>query len=209
MTYSNDPVVIEKIKSIMMISAQAAVNYREPLGLAHIGTSSHYGPAPWSDRSRYFHQANEQGIGFDRTSTGSNAVEQYQPMLTEKFSRPESTPNDLLLWFHHLPWTYKMDSGCTLWEEMVRKYYQGVDEVEQMQKKWDDLSGLIEVEQFNHVKALLEIQKRDAIRWRNSCVLYFQSLSKMAIPEDLDKLSYTLEYYKNLEKSIPVPVLHK
>ena len=209
MTFSNDAEVVDKIKQIMVLSAEAAVDYREPLGLTHIGTSSHYGPAPWSERSSYFHQADESGIGFDRTESGSNAIEQYQPVLKEQFSNPESTPEDLLLWFHHLPWTYEMNSGLSLWEQLVRKYYQGVDEVNQMQNIWNELSGKIDPDRFNHVKSLLKIQKRDAIRWRNSCVLYFQSLSNLPIPDDLVKPEFSLNYYKDLERSIPVPSLHK
>ncbi len=207
MTFSNDEDVVEKIKEIMMVSTEAAVNYREPLGLTHIGTGSHYGPAPWSDRSKYFHQANEQGIGFDRTKTGSDAIAQYKPELRDKYANPDSTPEDLLLWFHHLPWSYQLPSGQTLWEALVRKYYKGVDEVEQMQKDWNNLEGRIEHERFNHVKALLEIQKRDAVQWRNSCVLYFQSLSKMPLPDDLKTPQFSLDYYKKMEKQIPVPVL--
>ncbi len=207
MTFSNDADVVEKVKKIMMVSAVASVDYREPLGLTHIGTSSHYGPAPWSDRSKYFHQANEQGIGFDRTESGSNAIAQYKSELADKYANLESTPEDLLLWFHHLPWLYQMPSGQTLWEALVRKYYQGVDEVEQMQNDWNSLEGRIDNKRFNHVKALLEIQKRDAIRWRNSCVLYFQSLSKMALPKDLETPQFSLDYYIKMEKQIPVPVL--
>nr|WP_321412128.1 alpha-glucuronidase family glycosyl hydrolase [uncultured Carboxylicivirga sp.] len=207
LTFSNDADVVEKIKLMMMLSAHAAVNYREPLGLTHIGTGNHYGPAPWSVRSRNFHQANEQGIGFDRTETGSNAIAQYKPQLKNKYSNPKSTPDDLLLWFHHLPWSYQMHSGKTLWETLVRKYYQGVDEVERMQNSWNDLKGKIDINRFNHVKALLEIQKRDALQWRNACVLYFQSLSKMPIPKDLETPPYSLDYYKKLEKQIPVPFL--
>ncbi|MCW0484504.1 alpha-glucuronidase family glycosyl hydrolase [Gaoshiqia sediminis] len=205
MTFSNDEMVISTIKKIMMTSGEAAVNFREPLGLTHIGTGSHYGPAPWSNRSNRFHQADKYGIGFDRTINGSNAVEQYYPPLNDIFNDIDRIPEKYLLWFHHVSWNHQMKSGHTLWEELVYKYYEGVEQVRQMQAEWDSLEGMIDRQRFQHVKALLEIQECDAVRWRNSCVLYFQTLSELPIPEGLEQPKHDLDYYKELERKVYVP----
>ena len=215
MTFTNDKDFVEPIKDVMMESREAGVNYRSPLGLTHLyAQGHHYGPAPWtSDLPRpdwtavYYHKADKEGIGFDRTESGSNAIEQYNQPLKEQFSSVETTPEDLLLWFHHVEWDYTMDSGRTLWGELVHKYYAGVDTVRWMQEQWNSIEGLIDQERFNHVKALLEIQEEDAVIWRNSCVLYFQTFSDMPIPEGYEQPEHDLEYYKKLEKTryIPAP----
>jgi alpha-glucuronidase len=213
MTFTNNQDFIEPVKEIMMESREAGINYRSPLGLTHLyAQGHHYGPAPWtSDLPRpdwtavYYHKADEEGLGFDRTETGSNAIEQYSQPLENQFSKPATTPEDLLLWFHHVPWDYEMDSGRSLWEELVHKYYAGVDTVRWMQQQWEGIEGLIDKERFEHVKALLEIQERDAVRWRNSCVLYFQTFADKPIPEGLEKPEQDLEYYKKLEKTEYIP----
>lgn len=215
MTFTNKQKFVDPIKEVMQESREAGVNYRSPLGLTHLyAQGHHYGPAPWtSDLPRpdwtavYYHKAAKDGIGFDRTETGSNAIEQYEEPLKTKFSDPETTPEDYLLWFHHLPWEYEMNSGRTLWEELVHKYYQGVETVRWMQKEWESIEGLIDQERFEHVKALLEIQEKDAVIWRNSCVLYFQTHSDRPIPDQYEKPEHDLEYYKQLEKTryIPAP----
>ena len=197
----------------MMYSREAGVNYRMPLGLTHLyAQGHHYGPAPWTDNlprpdwtAVYYHKAKKKGIGFDRTETGSNAIEQYREPVEEMFGSPETTPENLLLWFHHLPWDYTMASGNTLWQELVYKYYEGVDQVREMQKTWAEMEGKIDDRRFEHVKALLEIQEKDAVRWRNSCVLYFQSISGLPIPDGLEIPEHDLEYYIGLEKSLYIP----
>jgi alpha-glucuronidase len=196
-----------------MISREAGVNYRNPLGLTHLyAQGHHYGPAPWHHRaprqdwtSAYYHRATEYGIGFDRTETGSNAAEQYHEPVAAVFRDVEKIPEKFLLWFHHVSWDHPMQSGRTLWEEMVYKYYKGVDQVRWMRNKWDELEGFIDDHRFHHVKALLEIQERDAVRWRDSCVLYFQTFSNMAIPENYEKPEHDLQYYMELEHIIYVP----
>ena len=213
MTFSNDRDFLDPVSQVMMISREAGVNYRMPLGLTHLyAQGHHYGPAPWTANlprpdwtAVYYHKADEEGIGFDRTPRGSNAIEQYHAPLEEMFSSPETTPEDYLLWFHHVSWDYEMESGRTLWEELVHKYYEGVDQVRWMQEQWDSIEGLIDQQRFEHVKALLEIQERDAVRWRNSCVLYFQTFSKMPIPQGYEKPEHDLEYYISLERSEYVP----
>jgi alpha-glucuronidase len=187
------------------------VSYRTPIGLHHImAESHHYGPGPWVTGRRpdwtavYYHQASETGIGFDRTTKGSNAVSQYPEKIKEQYNSTETCPEKFLLWFHHLPWDYKMNSGRTLWDEMVYKYYTGADSVVWMQEKWNSVEKHIDFERFNHVKQLLEMQKNDAIEWRNSCVLYFQQFSKMPIPSEFEKPEKPLEYYQN-KKRLFVP----
>ena len=207
MTFTNNEKFIKPVKGMMMKSREAGVKYREPLGLAHLCIQGqHYGPAPWTkDMPRpdwtavYYHRADSVGIGFDRTQTGSNAVEQYNQPIEGKFRQLKSTPDKLLLWFHHVPWDYKMNSGRTLWQELVHQYYKGVDMVRNMQKTWDSVEGLIDEERYQHVKALLKIQEKDAVWWRNACVLYFQTFSNRPIPDQYEKPAHTLEYYKKLE----------
>ena len=217
MTFSNDEDVIQPIKTIMMDSRENAVNYMTPLGLHHImGWSNHYGPAPWiKDKNRadwtsvYYHRADSNGIGFDRTKTGSNAVSQYYSPVAEKFSSLKTCPDEYLLWFHHLNWDYKMKSGKTLWEEICYHYYDGVESVKEMQTIWNSLEGKIvakrksrpggiDEERFRHVQMLLNIQEKEAVWWRNACVLYFQSFSHQPIPEGLEKPDKSLEYYQSL-----------
>ncbi len=213
MTFSNDEQVIEPVKEIMMISREAGVNFRNPLGLTHLyAQGHHYGPAPWHHRSGrqdwtsvYYHRATEYGIGFDRTKTGSNAVEQYHEPVATVFRDLGKIPEEFLLWFHHVSWDHPMQSGRTLWEEMVYKYYKGVEQVRWMQDKWNKLEGLIDNERFEMVQALLKIQERDAVRWRDSCVLYFQTFSNMPIPDGYPLPEHDLEHYMRMEREVYVP----
>jgi alpha-glucuronidase len=171
-----------------------------------MGWDHHYGPGPWIKNkhradwtSVYYHKADTNGVGFDRTESGSNALSQYYPPVREKFSSLETCPDEYLLWFHHLPWDYKMRSGNTLWEELCYHYYAGVEGVQEMQKKWDSVKGKIDDGRFEHVRSLLKIQEKEAVWWRNACALYFQTFSRESIPEGLEKPDKTLEYYESLE----------
>ena len=161
-----------------------------------------YGPGPWVKNagradwtSVYYNRADEKGLGFDRTTSGSNAVSQYFPPLDEEFNNIKTCPEKYLLWFHHVPWDYKMKSGRTLWEELCYKYYKGVDEVRYMQTTWNTLEGKIDQERFMQVQSLLKTQLHDAIEWRNACLLYFQTFSHMPIPAEYEQPDKTLEYY--------------
>lgn len=190
----------------MLASREAVVNYMTPLGLHHImGYGHHYGPAPWFDKASradwnpvYFHRADSTGIGFDRTATGTNFLAQYAPELRKKYEDINTCPEEFLLWFHYISWKHKMRSGRTLWDEMCYKYYAGVDTVRLMQKEWNSLQKLVDQQRFNQVKMLLAIQEKEAVWWRNSCLLYFQTFSKMPIPAGYEKPDHTLEYYKAL-----------
>jgi alpha-glucuronidase len=205
-SFSNDKRFVDAAKKIMLSSRETMVNYMTPLGLHHImGTSHHYGPAPWvSNAGRadwnpvYYHKADSIGIGFDRTSKGSNAVAQYAPEVAGIFENIKTCPEEYLLWFHHVPWNYKMRSGRSLWNELCYKYNLGVDSVRWMQKTWNSLNGMVDDERFRQVKMLLAVQEKEAVWWRNSCLLYFQTFSKMPIPSNYEQPDHSLEYYKSL-----------
>ena len=206
MTFSPMPEVMQPIKSMMLASHEAVVNYMTPLGLHHImGPDHHYGPGPWVSEmprpdwtSVYYHQADSLGIGFDRTASGSNAIAQYFPPVAEKFGDPEQCPDKYLLWFHHLPWDYPMKSGRTLWEAIAHHYQMGVDTVRQMQDTWNSLEEDIDEERFAHVKAFLAIQAQEAVWWKNACLTYFQTFSRQPIPEGIEPPEETLEHYRSL-----------
>lgn len=206
LTLTNNTSSVAKIKTIMMNSRENIVNYMTPLGLHHLmATGHHYGPGPWVDNLGredwnpvYYHRADAFGIGLDRTINGTKGVQQYAPIWQTKFSSPESTPTELLLWFHHLPWDYKMPSGKILWDELVHRYYEGAEAVIEMEKQWLSLENNIDKNQFKQVKMSLKIQVKEAKWWRDASVLYFQTFSKRPIPNGLALPTKTLEYYKGL-----------
>jgi len=206
-TFSNDQHFVIGTKKIMMMSRETMVNYMTPLGLHHImGTGFHYGPAPWVDNAGradwnpvYYHRADSTGIGFDRTVTGSNAISQYAEEVRKQWEDVKTCDEKYLLWFHHVSWNYKMKSGRTLWNELCYKYYSGVDSVRWMQHTWNGLKKYIDEERFEQVKMLLAIQEKEAVWWRNACLLYFQTWSKMPIPASYEKPDHDLQYYKALK----------
>ncbi len=207
MTFSNKEDVIKPVERIMIQSREDVVNYMDPLGLNMIfGYNNHYGPGPWVDwsshpdwNSTYYHRADSIGVGFDRTKTGSDAVAQYFPPVAEKFASLKTCPDKFLLWFHHVPWRYKMRHGETLWDDICYHYYAGVDSVREMQKIWNSLKGKIDYAEWNSERMYLEIQEHEAVWWRNACVLYFQTFSKMPIPKGLPKPDKMLKYYESLK----------
>jgi alpha-glucuronidase len=205
MTFTNDKQFVTAAKSMMMASREIMANYMTPIGLHHImGTGHHYGPAPWVKLARadwspvYYHKADSAGIGFNRTATGSNAIGQYFPGARTQWENPATADERYLLWFHHLPWTWKMSDGRTLWDELCHKYNSGVDSVRWMQKTWDAQQSKIDNQRFQQVKMLLAIQQDEAVWWRNACLLYFQTFSKMRIPDQYEKPDKPLEYYMQL-----------
>ncbi len=206
MTFSNDTSVINPIEKIMMASRENVVNYMDPAGLNMIfGYDNHFGPGPWIDysphpdwNSTYYHRADSIGVGFNRTRSGSDAVDQYNPPLNDEFNSVTKCPEKYLLWFHHVKWGYKMPSGRTLWDELCYYYYKGVDGVREMQKLWNSLQGKIDEQEFNDEQMFLKIQEKEAVWWRNACVLYFQTFSKMPIAEGYEKPDKTLKYYESL-----------
>jgi alpha-glucuronidase len=206
MTFSNDARFVNPAKSIMMASREAVVDYMTPLGLHHLmARDHHYGPGPWvagggrADwTSVYYHRADEHGIGFDRSPTGSDAVSQYCSPYRELVASVETCPENLLLWFHHVAWTHRMKSGRTLWDELCYRYNEGVKSVRQMQQTWDSLAEFVDAARFEHVKTLLNIQEKEARWWRDASLLYFQTFSKLPIPSEYEQPAESLDYYLNL-----------
>jgi alpha-glucuronidase len=204
MTLTHDPRAIDTIARIMLESHEALVDYMTPLGLHHIMWGGHhYGPAPWWDKEKrddwnpvYYHRADERGLGFDRTKTGSNTVSQYVPPVRDRFAHLRTCPEKFLLWFHHVPWDHRLRSGRTLWDELALHYQRGVDWVRAAHKEWDALAGVIDPERHAEVAKKLAIQERDAIHWRDACLLYFQTFSKRPLPAGVEKPQKTLEEYK-------------
>jgi len=185
MTLSRDEQVVRTVNAMMMGSWEACINYMTPLGLHHIMQAGfHYGPQPsyanaprqdWT--SVYYHRADKHGVGFDRSSTGSNATSQYFSPVRERFDNVATCPEKYLLWFHHLPWDHKMASGRTLWQEIQRHYDAGIETVKQMQTTWETLKGRIDPEIFSHVQGKLETQLQDATIWHDTCLAYFGSFA--------------------------------
>ena len=174
----------EALLSVMLRSREACVDYMMPLGLHHIFKfDHHYGPEPdgfiksypieWCPV--YYHKADKQGIGFDRTHTGSDATSQYREPYCSLYDDPSTCPENLLLWFHHLPWTYRMNSGHTLWEELQYRYNRGVAEVEDFCKVWQDCKPYIDEQRWNEVDKRMQHQLENAREWRDVCLKYFGS----------------------------------
>ncbi|MET0581777.1 MAG: alpha-glucuronidase family glycosyl hydrolase [Pseudoxanthomonas sp.] len=207
MTFSNDERFVAPVVEMMMGSRQAAVDYMTPLGLHHLmGRGHHYGPGPWVQggpradwTSVYYHRADEEGIGFDRSASGSNAVAQYFPPVAREFGDVRSTPEDFLLWFHHLPWDYRTRSGRPLWDELVFRYTRGVDYIRAMRATWDGLAPYVDTERHAQVAAFLGIQEQEAQWWRDASIAYFQTFSRRPLPAGFAAPARTLDYYKALE----------
>lgn len=206
-TFSNDDEFVAQAIELMMLSREAPVNYMTPLGLTHLmATGHHYGPGPWvSNLGRpewnpvYYHQADADGIGFDRTATGSNALEQYAAPVAGGFGDLDRVGDEFLLWFHHLPWDYEMDSGRTLWEELVARYDLGVAQVAEMQQRWSALEPYLEPARFRKTAELLAVQHREAKWWRDASVAYFQSVSGLPLPAGAEPPPESLDYYISID----------
>ena len=206
MTFSNDAMFVARVVEMMMRSRQAVVDYMTPLGLHHLmAEGHHYGPQPWFDGGTradwtpvYFHRADAQGIGFDRSASGSNAVAQYAAPVAAEFGDLRRVPQDYLLWFHHVPWSYRMNSGRTLWDELVYRYTHGVDVVREMRNTWDEVGPLVDAERREQVATFLRIQEKEAMWWRDACVAYFQTVSQRPIPSGTPPPEHSLDYYKSL-----------
>lgn len=195
-TYGNqDKKFTKPVEMMMMTSREACVNYMMPLGLHHIFKfDHHYGPEPdgfiasypleWCPV--YYHKADAQGVGFDRSSKGTDAVGQYPEPYRSLYDNIETCPEEYLLWFHHVPWTYKMKSGSTLWQELCMKYNMGVAMVEVYRDFWHTSAKQYmkgHEQEWQHTDSLLNVQLENAKEWRNTCLKYFQTFSKMKIYE--------------------------
>ncbi len=195
-TYENqDEKFTKPVEMMMMTSREACVNYMMPLGLHHIFKfDHHYGPEPdgfiasypleWCPV--YYHKADAKGVGFDRSSKGTDAVGQYPEPYRSLYDNIETCPEEYLLWFHHVPWTYKMKSGSTLWQELCMKYNMGVAMVEVYRDYWHTSAKQYmkgHEQEWQHTDSLLNVQLENAKEWRNTCLKYFQTFSKMKIYE--------------------------
>jgi alpha-glucuronidase len=208
MTFGHDEPLVRPIAGMMRGSREAAVDYMTPLGLHHLmAEGHHYGPGPWVDQaarpdwtSVYYHRADANGIGFDRTATGSNAVAQYFPPVAAAYGDVRRVPESLLLWFHHVGWDHRMASGRTLWEELAVSYQRGVARVRGMQATWEGLQGKVDAERYEQVRAFLAIQEKEARWWRDACVLYFRAFSGRPLPEGYERPEHDLAYYRSIRK---------
>lgn len=206
-TFSNDPLVVTPVVEMMMASRQHVVDYMTPLGLAHLmATDHHYGPGPWvNDLSTpewnpfYYHKADSDGIGFDRTSSGSKAVEQYAANARDTFGSRGSVPDDFLLFFHRVGWQEKLGSGKSLWEELVHRYSRGVDGVGTMKGQWVTVKGRIDAGRFEEVAGFLDIQHYEARWWRDACLSYFAQTANLTIPAGYAAPANDLGFYQGLK----------
>lgn len=203
-TFMRDPQAIETITAMMLASREHVVDYTGPLGLAHLmGTGHHYGPAPWvCDLERadwnpcYYHRADREGIGFERTTKGSAALAQYAPDVAAKWADPATTDPRFLLWFHRLRWDARLPSGETLWQALVSRYDAGVAGVDRMADQWASLAPAIDPERHAAIAADLAIQQREAKWWRDASLAYWQSVNGLPFPPGTAPPAEQLEAYK-------------
>jgi alpha-glucuronidase len=206
MTFGPERLVVEPVVDIMLRSREAVVDYMTPLGLAHLmGTGHHYGPAPWvADLARpewnptYYHRADSDGVGFDRTASGSNAVAQYAAPVARRFADRSLIDEKHLLWFHRVGWDERLASGRTLWEELVARYDRGLAEVGSFHREWQALSPYLDRERHTEIARFLTVQEREARWWRDASIAYFQSVSGRPLPPGVRPPRHSLQHYKSL-----------
>jgi alpha-glucuronidase len=220
MTWSNRERVVGTIVKMMMGSREALVSYQTPLGIGHqMRSSDHYGPGPSEVLARpdwspvYYNRADGAGLGYDRSPTGSDLVAQYFPPLEARYGDIDTVPENLLMWFHHVPWDRRMNSGRIFWDELVYRYQMGVQYVTWMRQTWDSLAPAIDARRFAEVKAKLAKHEVDAGDWRDTCVNYWKGFSGRAVPVDGGPLSIkivvggkTIGGFDLSASSYPIPV---
>jgi alpha-glucuronidase len=210
-TFGTDGEVVDKLTDMMEGSREAVVNYMMPLGLHHLfAWGHHYGPEPWCDipgaradwMPSYYHRADSIGLGFDRSTTGSGATQQYPDSLARLYDDLQTCPEEYLLWFHHVPWDHTMKDGSTLWQSLCRHYQRGVDSTRRMLYLWQSVEPKIDAERFRTVESRLKTQVRDAIWWKDACLLYFQQFSGKRFPEDVEPAVHELEDLEKVQLNI-------
>ena len=210
-TFTKDKGFVEPMTNVLLESREAVVNYMMPLGLHHIfAWGHHYGPQPWCEipgaradwLPSYYHRADAKGLGFDRTATGSYATAQYPAPYNTLYENIKSCPEEYILWFHHVPWDYTMKNGKTMWYNLCDKYNTGVNQVRTFQGVWDKMKGYVDKDQFEDIQRRFKIQSRDAVWWRDACLLYFQTFSNMEIPEQMERPVHDLKQMKEFQLKI-------
>jgi alpha-glucuronidase len=198
---------LNPVKKMMLESREATVDYMTPLGLHHFfAPSDHYGPSPWWGPKNtrmdwtplFYHKADANGVGFDRTHKGNNLVGQYKEPIASTFDNLETCPEIFLLFFHHLPWDYKMKSGMTLWDEICYHYDRGVKQVREFQMVWDKVEPYVDTQRFSEVQSRLRSQSNNAQIWKDACLLYFQNINHKPIPYDIERPVHELNYLMSI-----------
>ena len=207
-TFTSETEFTEPVLDMMMSSREAAVDYMMPLGFHHIfAWGHHYGPEPWCEIEgarpdwlpKYYHKADTLGVGFDRTRGGSGNVDQYHEPLASIYNSIAACPEELLLWFHHVPWTHTMSSGRTLWDEICFRYDRGVKTARSYLSVWDEMKPYVDAERWEAVRTKLEIQESDARWWRDACVQYFGEFSGMPVPDYVEQPERPLDELKAIK----------
>jgi alpha-glucuronidase len=205
-TLTRNPATMGKVRQMMLKTRDIYINYTSPFGLHHVmGEGHHFGPEPWVEKAPrpdwtalYYHRASEKTLGFNRTATGSQALSQFPSQYAAQFEDPEKCPEDFLLWYHAVPWDRKMKSGKTFWTEFVLRFYRGAEEVKELQQEWKSLETMLPQEVYQNVSARLQTQYKEAIWWRDACVLYFQTFSKLPLPSEVKAPERSLEDVKKI-----------
>lgn len=210
-TFTADSRFVRPMTEVMMQSREAVVDYMMPLGLHHIfAWGHHYGPEPWCEIEgarpdwlpTYYHRADKEGLGFDRTTDGSDAVSQYPDSLAAVFNSIDSCPDEFLMWFHHVPWKYEMKSGRTMWDELCLHYQRGVDAARGFRDTWKDMSPYVDAERHAAVAHRFDIQASDAVWWKDACLEYFRTFSHMKYPAGVEKPRFSLKKLKKVKLPI-------
>lgn len=210
-TFTADSRFVRPMTEVMMQSREAVVDYMMPLGLHHIfAWGHHYGPEPWCEIEgarpdwlpSYYHRADKEGLGFDRTTDGSDAVSQYPDSLAAVFNSIDKCPEEFLLWFHHVPWKHEMQSGRTMWDELCLRYQRGVDAARGFRDTWKDMSPYVDAERHAAVAHRFDIQASDAVWWKDACLEYFRTFSHMKYPAGVEKPRFSLKKLKKVKLPI-------
>ena len=206
-TFTSAQEFTEPVLDMMLTSRESAVDYMMPLGLHHIfAWDHHYGPEPWCEIDgarpdwlpKYYHKADSLGIGFDRTRKGSGNTDQYHEPLASIYDSIETCPEELILWFHHVPWTHRMSSGRTLWEEICHRYDRGIIKVREYQEIWKQMKPYIDKKRWDEVSRKLQVQEKDARWWRDACIQYFAEFSGLPVPNDIEQPEIPLDELKKI-----------
>jgi alpha-glucuronidase len=186
LTFGNDPVVVRTITAMQLTSWHIYESYTGPLGAGTLTNilGSHYGPGiESSERNGWgqWHRADHEGIGMDRSvATGTGYVGQYPPAAAKLYESTKATPDALLLFFHHVPYTYVLHSGKTVIQHIYDSHYEGADRAQELVRQWKSLDGHVDEERYAAVLARLNYQAGHAIVWRDAVCTWFFRLSGIA-----------------------------